>query len=142
MYKPFMFFLSLIFLVSCKTTHYANPEDYTGRMISVGEGGGFTGQTHRYTILENGQVFVKTTLPESAAELDKLSKKTADEIFKRFDALRFSEIDFNHPGNMTYFIAYGKDKDRHEVKWGDGNFAPPQEILEFYRYVKSELPIK
>ncbi len=141
MYKSIAFFLSVIILSSCKTTQYSNPDDFTGRIISVGEGGGITGKTNRYSILENGQVFLITTNPSGVSELKKLKKSDTEAIFSRFERLGFADTEFSHPGNMTYFVDFRDGSKGHEVKWGDGNFPPPQNILEFYRFVKSQLPL-
>ena len=53
--KKAILFIIVIFVFSY-TTKYTSPESFNGKEIIISEGGGVTGQTTQYIILENGQV--------------------------------------------------------------------------------------
>lgn len=132
--------IPVILLVgSCKTAQFTHPDDDSGRKIIIGEGGGFTGQTTKVILLENGQYFSQTVYPQGTTAIGTLKRKDTREIFERFDELNFTEIDFQHPGNMTYFIGHQSEGAYHEVKWGDSSFPPPEKITSFYQFFRSKV---
>ena len=63
-----------------------------------------------------------------------LTKKETKTLFKKLKALDLEKTDFNHPGNMTYFIEQTKKGKAILVKWGDGSIDTPAHILSFYQY--------
>jgi hypothetical protein len=138
-YTPFAF---IIILFSCQTTHYSSPEAFLGKQIIISEGGGFTGQTNQHIVLENGQVFARKSFPESIVEIDRLDKKTVKDIFQKLERLNIAEIDFQHPGNMTYTLASRSGQDFYEVKWGDPDIKAPEAVLELYQYIRKQITSK
>lgn len=131
--------LLLIFVISCNTTKYSSPESCACKQVILSESGGFSGQSTQSIILENGQVFEKTLLPETVKELKQLSKKAAKEIFEKAENLKLGTTDFIHPGNMTYMVALRNGTDYHEVKWGDPAYQAPSNVREFYQFVRKQL---
>jgi hypothetical protein len=138
MKKPVLFIVIFIFSC-CQTTHYASPETFTGNEIIISEGGGVSGQTTQHIILENGQVFVRTTYPASLKELNKLKKKTVEQIFDRVGKLKIEGTNFHHPGNMTYSLSLKSGNDLQEIKWGDPGFPVPPSILDCYQFIREQI---
>jgi len=138
--KKTILFIIVIFVFSCcQTIQYASPESFNGKEIIIAEGGGFSGQTTQHIILENGQVFVRTTYPASLKELNKLKKKTVEAIFDRFGKLKIEETNFQHPGNITYSLSIKSGQDLQEIKWGDPAFPVPASILECYQFIREQI---
>lgn len=138
--KKTILFIIVIFVFSCcQTTQYASPESFTGKEIIIAEGGGVSGQTTQHIVLENGQVFIRTTYPASLKELIKLKKKTVKEIFDRVGKLKIEETNFQHPGNMTYSLSLKSGQDLKEIKWGDPGFPVPPSILECYQFIREQI---
>jgi len=142
MKKAFLPNIFIIILFSCQTTQYSSPESFQGKQIIISENGGFSGQTTQHIILENGQVFARTIFPASLKEMDKLKKKTVQEIFKKVDLLNISGINFQHPGNMTHSLAFSNGQELYEVKWGDPGFQVPDSIQECYQFIRNQLTTK
>lgn len=139
MKKPILFTIAIFILSCCKTAQFASPESYNGIEIIISEGGGVTGQTTQYIILENGQVFVRTIYPASLKELNKLKKNTVEGIFDRVGKLRIEEMNFQHPGNMTHSLSLKSGNDLQEIKWGDPGFPVPPSILECYQFIREQI---
>lgn len=142
MKKACILFAIAIICFSCRTPHYTSPESFQGKQILITEGGGFSGQTTQHIILENGQVFVRTIYPASIKETDKLDRKTVRQIFDKVDSLKLSELDFQHPGNMTYSLASMEGKTFYEIKWGDPVYPLPGPALECYQFILEQIKSK
>ena len=138
-YYPMVFIMTLL---SCQTSQVTSPESFPGQQIIISEGGGFSGQTTQYILLDNGQVFIKTVFPESIKEIDHLDKKSSREIFNRLDLLNIKDIKFLHPGNMTYLLATRVGEDYYEIKWGDPAYQVPAEVLDYYQFIRAQVTSK
>jgi hypothetical protein len=139
LFYPMVFIMTFL---SCQTSHVTSPESFPGQQIIISEGGGFSGQTTLYILLDNGQVFIKTVFPESLKELDRLDKKLSREIFNRLDLLNVRDIQFIHPGNMTYLLATREGEDYYEIKWGDPAYQAPAEVLDYYQFIRTQVTSK
>jgi hypothetical protein len=139
MKKPILYLYLAFILSSCQTTQYASPDLFNGKEIIISEGGGFSGQTTQHVILENGQVFVRTTYPASLNELTRLKKKIVEEIFNRIEMLNVEQVSFLHPGNMTYSLSLKTGQEIHDIKWGDPGFPVSPQILECYQFIHDQI---
>ena len=136
----FLFGIFLFILqISCKTTYYSSPDEFDGKQIILTESGGFSGQTTKTFILENGQVFIKTNFPESLEESKRLSEKTTEIVFQRMETLQISQVSFMHPGNLTYSLMLKSKDQKYEIKWGDPGFTVPEEVSECYRFFHDQI---
>lgn len=139
MKKPILFTIVVFILSCCKTAQVTSPESFNGKEIIIAEGGGVSGQTTQYIILENGQVFVRTIYPASLKELKSLKKETVEGIFDRVEKLKIAETKFQHPGNMAYSLSVKSGQDLQEIKWGDPGFPVPPSILECYQFIRQQI---
>lgn len=139
MKKPILISLVIFIFSCCQTTRYSTPESFDGKEIIIGEGGGISGQTTQYIILENGQVFVRTIFPASLKELDKLRKKNVELIFERVENLKNQEAVFLRPGNMTYSLSLKSGQELFEYKWGDPGFTVPVSFPECYQFIREQI---
>ena len=99
----------------------------------AGSGGGFSGQVIQYYIFSTGDVYRTKSLSKESTLFMTLSKKQTKNIFKKLKALQLEKMDFNHPGNMTYFIEQHKKENVHTVKWGDNAAQVPSNVSAFYK---------
>ncbi|MEI6765787.1 MAG: hypothetical protein WCM76_09110 [Bacteroidota bacterium] len=119
----------LLLTFGCKTVRYTN------HSITLGRGGGFIGKYDSYTLKGNGEVFSTNAASAGSAPVSlskKLDKKTVADLFSKAAALQFPNPEFNHPGNMTYYIEYFDGKQTHTIKWGDFNLQPPISFKAFF----------
>jgi hypothetical protein len=137
MNKSILLIILAISLFSCKTTRVDNPDGYRGKQIVIGSGGGATGQTTTWMILDNGQVF-KQLAPEGIPDrVRTLGKQKAAGLFELVEGLNPETEPFNHPGNLTHFIGINKAGKTSLIKWGEPNVAVPEKYTNTYNRVMS-----
>jgi hypothetical protein len=128
-----LFIISLF--ASCSSSGKAKSDSNSRRLI-FGNGGGFTGIYNRYELFEDGNVFI--LLPDNTLQpLKKIRKKKACELFSHADKLQIAQPEFNHPGNMTWFIKFQANGKITEYKWGDSNNSVPNDIEDLYNQLST-----
>jgi len=116
---------------SCKSTKYT-PTDFPDSQITFGSGGGFTGAVTDYTLLENGQLFKRSSLKNEFLALHKVKKDVVKQMFKNYEFLNIGQETINEPGNLYYFIQYkDKDKKEHKITWNDQS-AVSENVKTYY----------
>ncbi|MGE5355216.1 MAG: hypothetical protein ACM3PT_03180 [Deltaproteobacteria bacterium] len=125
---------------SCKSQQQGY-DDYKGKKITVGSGGGFTGAFDEFAVLENGKVFHFNSLSKQRVMLGKLDKNITDQVFANYKLLNISEKKINAPGNMSYFVQFEDGNVRLKSVWSDLN-STDQQLLLFYRFVMNYIPRK
>lgn len=132
----------LLSLISCKSQQQ-NYDDFKGRIITVGKGGGITGAYDEYSILENGQLFHYNTLTKERLNLGKLETNITNQIFHNYELLKIGEKKFNLPGNMNYFVQFNDSGKIVRSLWSDMDSADSQLVL-FYKFAMNYIqkPVK
>ena len=114
--KWIVVFLPFLMAASCQTPSFTL-QDYTGKRLILGNGGGFTGHYTEYILFENGQLFKKTTLDGTIMELSRMNRELTGQIFSNFDILGLSEIKLHDPGNMNYYISVITNGAEQKLLW-------------------------
>ncbi|MFK7810854.1 MAG: hypothetical protein AB8B59_00070 [Maribacter sp.] len=130
--------LFLIALSSCKSQHYTI-DDLPETQLIFGRGGGVTGEVTTYTLLENGQLFYHNSLTKENTEMKSLSKKEATSCFQKMDSLKLSEMNFNYPGNLYYFLEEVNGDEKYRVTWGSTDHEISEECQEFYKELRTTI---
>jgi len=134
-----MFFgIIVLSLFGCKSQQYTF-EDLPENQLVFGSGGGITGASDTYVLLENGQLFHTNSLTKEVRELKSISKKEAQLCFVKLEELSLSEMDFNHPGNLYYFLEEVKNDTKHKVVWGSNDTKVSDDCLNFYKELKTHI---
>jgi hypothetical protein len=93
--------ISIFITISCSTKSlYKKQSDLH---IIFGSGGGFTGATEQYEIIEKGEI-LKISLPGDTIPLGKISTKQKDYLRTLVNSDSLSRIGFSNYANMTSFI--------------------------------------
>jgi len=129
----FVFILFIIITSSCASHRILS--QYESTEIVFGDGGGFTGQVNEYTLSTDGTITFAKSIEGDTVVLTTVGKKTAGKIYKMFSESGIDTLDFKHPGNKYYFIKERKDGIKHEVIWGDPNYAVPSQIENLYTFL-------
>jgi hypothetical protein len=129
--RIFLLISAIIIVVSCKTKAPL-------QSFSIGKGGGFTGKYDEYLVKSNGEVY-NISNKQAPVLFKTFSKEQIAAIFKKFDLLRIRTLNFSHPGNMTSYIRTETDNKTYEIKWGDAKNTPPQNVLDFFESVWSDI---
>lgn len=93
--------ISLFITIPCSTKSlYKKQSDLH---IIFGSGGGFTGATEQYEIIDKGEI-LKISLPGDTIPLGKISTKQKDYLRTLINSDSLSRIGFSNYANMTSFI--------------------------------------
>lgn len=132
--RPVLLYISL-FLFSfsgCKSQQYSF-EELPRERILFGNGGGMTGASDTYTLMENGQLFHTNSLTEETKELKSIGERKAKACFEQMETLELSEMDFQHPGNQYYFLEAVKGSESKRIVWGAQDYDVPKSYAVLYK---------
>lgn len=119
--KLLLLCLFSISFMSCKPQQFT-VENLPDKQLVFGRGGGITGAVDTYILLENGQLFHTNSITKKSEELKKVGKAKTQELFNQLEAIQLGDIDFNHPGNMYYFIEDVSEAGSKKVVWGNKDY--------------------
>jgi hypothetical protein len=129
--SSFVLAVAILLVGGCGSSRRLGEQD----RIVLASGGGFTGAWSGYMIKGNGDVLgwrgVNAT-PDSLRPLFKLSADSTDLYFSQLDEMSFATIEFNSPGNLTYYVEQKQGDSSHMVRWGDARYTPPAPVADFY----------
>ncbi|MGA0555277.1 FAD-binding oxidoreductase [Larkinella sp. VNQ87] len=146
MLKSFLFGVFTLLSIGTTVAQTASsgsryPVSYPNRQIQVGEGGGFTGSTRTYCLLENGLLFVKSDTDSLYKPLDQKPATTTRRLFRQLEkTCRIQTTRFNHPGNLYQFVRWQKGKTEYTVTWGDRTQPAPACFVQFYKTFMAQIP--
>jgi hypothetical protein len=120
-----------VLVVGCHSQKYT-PADLNVRQLIFGNGGGFTGKIMQYILLESGQLFVNNLITQETIETRKISRQSAKQLFKRARNIEWSKHNFDHPGNIYYFVRLKEDRMIQEAIWGSTEHQVPEQIQQLY----------
>lgn len=134
----FLFSLFFIMLFSCKSQQFT-VDELPDKQLIFGRGGGISGEVNTYTLLENGQVFYNNSLTKENSEIKSIRRKEAVLCFQKMDSLKLSEMNFDHPGNMYYFLEEVNGEERYRVTWGSNDHEVSSECKDFYKELRTTI---
>ncbi len=119
MNRKYILFISiLVSFFSCKSMEQSF-DDYKGKIITIGYGGGFTGEYKEYSLLENGDMFLYNTISKKRKYLGKVEKNVVDQMFENSKMLNLPKVKFNKPGNMNKYIVFRINKVENKILWSN-----------------------
>jgi len=130
--------LFLVAFFSCKSQRHTI-SDLPDSQLIFGSGGGMSGAVTSYTLLENGQLFYQNSLTKEHKELESLTKKEAASCFQKMQGLQLSQMKFDHPGNLYYFIEEVNGTESHRVTWGSNDHKISEECKIFYKELRTTI---
>ncbi len=122
--------LAGLLLVGCKSQQHT-PDDLPPNQLIFGDGGGITGATTSFILLENGQIFKTYSLTRETTEVGKIRKKQARELLAEAHAMGMENLDVNEPGNMYYFLELKTDNGNHRCTWGAQGYEVDEKLQNF-----------
>lgn len=121
----------------------SSPDNWKGAYLQFGSGGGFTGVTTTYTLLQNGQLFSRTGVVDGPLkELSPLDKKKSKLLFDQAAALAWPATDQSDPGNMSTTLLYHSQAKSVRLVWGGGTYKPGDDVTNFYKELQSLVSTK
>jgi len=116
---------------ACKQTQYT-ADNLPDRQLRWGSGGGYVGKETTYTLLDNGQVFMRET-GSKLAETTAAKPKKAKAMYEMMESLGLLKIDFQHPGNTYNFIEVLSGDSVKRISWGEKDHPVDPNIQDLYR---------
>lgn len=124
-----------------KTAKAVSPATYTGRQILVGHGGGMTGFSTTYYLLENGQLFAKRSRDTSFTTIGKQTSANTKRAFATVEkTCKIKTTRFDNPGNTYRFVRWRKGKQEYRVTWGEPGTTVPANYSKFYNSFMAMIP--
>jgi len=117
--KYFISFSFIVLLISCSSTKHSF-EDYGGVLISIGFGGGFSGEYKEYSLLETGEVYINNNLTNKKDYVGKIDKNFTAQIFESSKILKLDKFKLSNPGNMNRYIIYKDKQTENKILWSFG----------------------
>lgn len=124
-----------------KTSKTITPATYTGKQVVIGNGGGFTGATTTYYLLENGQLFGRRSRDTTFTFLAKQTTANTRRLFSTVErTCKIKTTRFDHPGNVYKFVQWRKGKKQYKVTWGATGKKVPANYPKFYDSFMTMIP--
>jgi hypothetical protein len=93
------------------------PDDPNQTYIALGNGGGFTGKTTTYYILNNGQVYKGSDFSNEFSQIGKINKRAVAQNWSTYNNLPNEAIQINNPGNYYYFLEFKQGNKINRMVW-------------------------
>ncbi|GAB2528736.1 FAD-binding oxidoreductase [Spirosoma aerophilum] len=117
------------------------PASYTGRQIAVGGGGGVTGYSIAYYLLENGKLFGKRSRDTTFTFIGQQTAANTKRVFSAAEEkCRIKTTKFDNPGNIFKFVRWRKAKQEYIVTWGAAGKTVPANYPKFYDSFMAMIP--
>lgn len=117
------------------------PDTYVGRQICVGSGGGVTGFTTTYYLLDNGKLFRRRSRDSTFTLLGQHSPVRTACMFRTVEkTCKITTTTFDHPGNLYKFVQWRHGEQHYKVIWGEANKKVPQVYARFYSSFMKKVP--
>lgn len=129
-----------IFVLNFLLGFYALTIQAQDKIITLGSGGGLTGAVTVFKITEKGEVFKGKGLGQIVySECGKIKKSLAAKFLDE-TTTQLQMPDFNHPGNMYFFLSIVEDDDKSKkITWGDNSYPVQASIEKLYQEIQSTI---
>lgn len=125
--------LSLAFcFFTCKSQLYT-ADKLPEQQLLFGSGGGFSGEITEYILLENGQLFKKSSIKNTILEMGSIKKRDAKNLLKEVTSLQLDKNAVSKPGNMSYFVCLKNGSTEHRSTWGNPNYQADSTLEATYQ---------
>lgn len=122
-------------------TAAARPPVPVIQAVSAGCSGGFSGGGEHTTLTRDGSLYrVRQVTAGTPSESTLVRRDTAlaRDVFARLDEMRFLQINFSEPANMTCSLSVRADTLDHAVAWGINTDAAPKAVRDLFELLKSK----
>ena len=139
--QPSSIILTLLLIAvtsACSTKESIDPNQYKGKKLYWGNGGGFSGATQYYLLTEKGRIYNK--VEDVYIQRKKIKKQEAKQIFNTIESAGMLKLKYDEPGNIYNFLQPVIDKDSNSIVWAPSSSADSSIFAMLYlrlnRYLK------
>ena len=126
--------IALIFLTLSNCSLNKSPIKNLVNEITFGSGGGFTGAVIKYQIKSSGEITKINSIDNKTILFKTINKRKFREINKKVNKLTETQLKYNQPENLYYFIEIDNGV-KTIITWGENNKEAPLEIKQLYAYL-------
>jgi hypothetical protein len=117
------------------------PATHRGRLVAVGNGGGITGKTTTYYLLDTGELFRKSPADADFVRIGKQTTANTKRVFWSVeDRCAIKKTTFNEPGNYYQFVRWQKGKEIYRVVWTPSDTTVPANYPKVYASFLNMIP--
>ncbi|WP_240625412.1 FAD-binding oxidoreductase [Spirosoma pollinicola] len=128
--------------VVSQTATTGTPTTYTGRQVMVGSGGGFTGFSTTYCLLDNGKLFGRRSRDTTFTFIGRQTTANTKRVFSiAEETCKIKTARFDNPGNTYTFIRWKKGRKENKVSWGAAGVTVPASYKKFYNSFMAMIPV-
>ena len=99
----------------------------------LGNGGGITGASTAYYLLDNGRLFTRSSRDTVFTFIGKQTGADTKQAFETAEEdCQIKTTVFNHPGNTYKFAQWTEGAQRYKVTWGDVDKTVPPSYPQLY----------
>ncbi len=121
-----------LILNSCRSKDI-DLETYEKTKIHFGGGGGFTGQSFEFCLLEQGMLYSVNSLNKEYSEPMLIKRSVAKALINKINDLNALNLAYNEPGNIYKYIKTSKlGMEDAKLVWGDPNLTVDPKVIEIY----------
>ena len=131
------FLASVVLWFSCKNSKYT-PGNFPDKQLRWGSGGGIAGKETSWTLLDNGQIFVRE-MGGNLQEAGKTKSKNARALYELIEKTGLDKRDFQHPGNTYDFIEVLNGDSVNRISWGDRNIPVDDATKDLFKRLNALL---
>lgn len=130
-----LFYTLYLLAFLCSTASFAQ-----NKYIIVGSGGGISGGTTAYMITSAGKILKGNGVGEiKYTEEAKLKRSRAKKYIKRSSEQIQLHSEFNHPGNLYYFIRSVEGTVDRKITWGDMAHPVSDPVQKLYQEINAAI---
>ena len=124
-----------------QTATAVTPATYKGRQLILGSGGGVTGTSTSYYLLENGKLFGKRTRDTVYTFIGQQTATNTKRVFTTAEVnCKIKTTKFDNPGNLYKFAEWKKGKLNYKVTWGGVGKTVPANYPKFHDSFMAMIP--
>jgi hypothetical protein len=128
----------IFFVNACKSIPF-NPATYPENILTIGEGGGFTGIETSYFITQKGQVFQQMGRDTLLVEMPSVDPKIVRQAISTIHQLDLVNYKYQNPGNVYKFLYIKLDGEENRIVWGNANDGVKPVCPDIYHLLHQSL---
>ncbi|AQG82524.1 hypothetical protein AWR27_15690 [Spirosoma montaniterrae] len=128
--------------IQAQKSTVAMPNTYKKRQVMVGNGGGVTGGSVTYYLLEDGRLYGKRSRDKGYTFIGQQKPLATKRVFETVESkCSIAKTKFDKPGNMYQFVGWQNDKKRYQVTWAKGDSTVPANYPKFHKAFMNMIPV-
>ncbi len=127
--------LSFLIAIQCKSGQVV-PQQYEGRKIVFGDGGGFSGFINRFYLLDNGYLYKKMHRDTGFTQIATLKTDLTQQLLNQWEQKGFDQLKLNKPGNAYHFIEFFRKGEQQRIVWDPYERGMYEDLNQYFKVLR------